>query len=337
MRKILLICTGGTIASKKTDNGLAPELTAKDLLEYIPEIISEGRISVEAVQLFNIDSTNMTPSHWCHIAEAIEKNYDRYDGFVICHGTDTMAYTSAALSYMVQGSSKPIVVTGSQKPIDLSNTDGRQNLTDSIIYAADEASAGVCIVFDGNVIAGTRAKKMRSKSYNAFFSVNFPELAVIRDGKIIRYITPEKSESAPVFYRELSESIVILKLIPGLAPGILEYLFENYDCILIESFGVGGIPDGLLNEFSNQMKSRAAEGKLVVMATQVVNEGSNMEVYEVGRRVKEAFDLMETYDMTQEAAVTKLMLLMKLYGRDREKIRKEFYKTVNYDILYSGN
>ena len=160
MRKILLVCTGGTIASKKSENGLAPELSAKELLSYIPDIISSGNIEVHSVQIFNIDSTNMTPSNWCAIVETIEKYYDEYDGFVVCHGTDTMAYTSAALSYMIRNSLKPIVITGSQKPIDLDITDGRKNLTDSIIYAADEESSGVSIVFDGNVIAGSRAKKM---------------------------------------------------------------------------------------------------------------------------------------------------------------------------------
>ncbi len=337
MRKILLVCTGGTIASKKSENGLAPELSAKELLSYIPDIISSGNIGVHSVQIFNIDSTNMTPSNWCAIVETIEKYYDEYDGFVVCHGTDTMAYTSAALSYMIRNSLKPIVITGSQKPIDLDITDGRKNLTDSIIYAADEESSGVSIVFDGNVIAGTRAKKMRAKSYNAFYSVNFPELAVIRDGRIIRYINPEIPKGDVRFYKELNESVIVLKLIPGLSPDILDYLFKNYDCIVIESFGVGGIPDNMFKEFCVQMEKRMSEGKIVVMATQVVNEGSNMEIYEVGQRIKKAFNLIEAYDMTLEATITKLMLLMRLYKNDYEKIRRAFYETVNHDILYKGD
>ena len=178
---------------------------------------------------------------------------------------------------------------------------------------------------------------MRAKSYNAFYSVNFPELAVIRDGRIIRYINPEIPKGDVRFYKELNESVIVLKLIPGLSPDILDYLFKNYDCIVIESFGVGGIPDNMFKEFCVQMEKRMSEGKIVVMATQVVNEGSNMEIYEVGQRIKKAFNLIEAYDMTLEATITKLMLLMRLYKNDYEKIRRAFYETVNHDILYKGD
>lgn len=334
MKKILLICTGGTIASRKTDDGLTPQISAEDILSYVPE--ARRVCHIDAIQVCNIDSTNMTPEHWKLLVETVEAHYEDYDGFVICHGTDTMAYTSAALSYMIRNSEKPIVITGAQKPIDMDTTDARTNLLDSIIYAADEESRDVVIVFDGNVIAGTRAKKMRAKSYNAFFSVNFPELAVMRDGKIIRYI-PQPHFTEPVtFYKEVNDNVVVLKLIPGSRPEILEYLFKNYDCIIMESFGVGGIPESLLKEFYAQMKKWIQKGKLVVMATQVVNEGSNMEVYEVGHKVKKEFNLIEAYDMTFEATVTKIMLLLSLYHSDYRRIREEFYRTVNFDILYTA-
>ena len=333
-KKILLICTGGTIASRKTQDGLAPQISAEDILSYVPG--ARNYADIDAVQVCNIDSTNMTPAHWQLLVETVEKNYEAYDGFVICHGTDTMAYTSAALSYMIQNSEKPIVITGAQKPIDMDITDARNNLLDSIIYAADDASRDVVIVFDGNVIAGTRAKKMRAKSYNAFYSVNFPELAVMRDGRIIRYIPQQPFQGPVTFYKELNDNVVVLKLIPGSRPDILGYLFNNYDCIIIESFGVGGIPEKLLAEFYGEMKRWLSKGKLVVMATQVVNEGSNMEVYEVGQKVKKEFNLIEAYDMTLEATVTKIMLLQKLWKNDYEKIREEFYRTINFDILYTA-
>lgn len=334
MKKILMIGTGGTIASELTESGLTPGFSTEDLLRFVPSL--KTMCEVDCVQVCNIDSTNMTPSHWLGIASAIRERYEAYDGFVICHGTDTMAYTSAALSYMIRNSEKPIVITGAQKPIDMDTTDARTNLLDSIIYAADEESRDVVIVFDGNVIAGTRAKKMRAKSYNAFFSVNFPELAVMRDGKILRYI-PQPHFTEPVtFYKEVNDNVVVLKLIPGSRPEILEYLFKNYDCIIMESFGVGGIPESLLKEFYAQMKKWIQKGKLVVMATQVVNEGSNMEVYEVGHKVKKEFNLIEAYDMTFEATVTKIMLLLSLYHNDYRRIRQEFYRTVNFDILYTA-
>ena len=283
-KRILLLATGGTIASLLSDHGLKPGLNADQILSFIPEIKEE--CDVDAVQVCNIDSTNMSPDIWKQIVCAIEAKYLYYDGFVVCHGTDTMAYTSAALSYMIQNSNKPIVITGSQKPISEDSTDAKLNLLDSIRYAADDASIGVVLVFNGNVIAGTRAKKTYAHSYNAFSSVNFPTLAVIRERRIIRFI-PQTRYTEPVrFGHNLNDSIVVLKLIPGTKPGLVEYLFQNYDCIVIESFGVGGIPDNLREVFYTQMEHWISRGKIVVMATQVANEGSNMEVYEVGQQVK---------------------------------------------------
>ena len=163
-KNILLIATGGTIASKKSDNGLKPQISPEELMQYIPQV--KDICDFHAVQLINLDSSNMEPKHWKMMVHTIR---EKYDGFVIAHGTDTMAYTAAALSYMIQNSKKPIVITGAQKPIDLEITDAKSNLLDSFLYASDENSQGVQIVFDGKVIAGTRAKKVRSKSYNALF------------------------------------------------------------------------------------------------------------------------------------------------------------------------
>lgn len=135
MRKILMIGTGGTIASTPTEYGLAPGLAPSDILSYIPAV---GQVcEVDTIQVCNLDSTNVTPMHWQLLARTVEEHYGKYDGFVICHGTDTLAYTAAALSYMIQNSAKPIVVTGAQKPIQMDVTDARTNLLDSFIYAAD--------------------------------------------------------------------------------------------------------------------------------------------------------------------------------------------------------
>ena len=137
-KKILLLTTGGTIASHKTEHGLAPALTAEEILEFLP--FMDNVCSLEAQNLFGIDSTNMTCGHWMQIAHAIEENYEAFDGFVVCHGTDTMAYTAAALSYMIQNSAKPIVLTGSQRPLEMEISDARMNLRDSIAYALDGKS-----------------------------------------------------------------------------------------------------------------------------------------------------------------------------------------------------
>ena len=166
MKKILLIATGGTIASGRTEEGLSPKIGAGELLQYVEE--HREFCDVDVIQPFSLDSTNVYARHWLELAALVEKYYQEYEGFVISHGTDTMAFTAAALSYLVQDSRKPIVITGSQKPIDMPVTDARTNLLDSLRFAADARAHGVNIVFGGNVIAGTRAKKERSKSYDAF-------------------------------------------------------------------------------------------------------------------------------------------------------------------------
>jgi len=318
-----MIGTGGTIASKQTGHGLSPGLTSEELLSYIPQVSSV--CDVDAIQVCSIDSTNITPQHWKKMVEAIETHYEHYDGFVLCHGTDTLAYTAAALSYMIQNSRKPIVLTGSQKPINTENTDARTNLLESFIYAADDASRDVAIVFDGKVIIGTRAKKMQSKSYNAFSSINYPYPAIIQDMRVIRYIPPALCEEPVRFYYQMNDSVFVLKMIPGIKAEIFSYIFHHYDCIVIESFGMGGIPENVLDEFYTQMNLWRDKGKIVVMATQVANEGSDMTVYQVGVRVKKDFDLIEAYDMTLEAVITKLMWITALPGKKNdEEIRSLF-------------
>lgn len=324
MKKILLIATGGTIASLKTDSGLAPGITSEELLSFVPD--ARSFCEVDTVQIMNIDSTNIAPEHWLTLTDTIEKNYDKYDGFVICHGTDTLAYTAAALSYLIRGTTKPIVLTGAQKPINLEDTDARKNLLDSLRFACCGKS-GVCIVFGGRVVAGTRARKTRTKSYNAFTSINFPDLADIRDQKIIRFI-PCNDEDAPVFTHKLNTDVVVLKLTPGLPAETFAAVGSLCDGLIIESYGVGGIPDAYLDELDKLVNA----GKTIVMATQVPQEGSDLSVYQVGQRIKERYHLLETYDMTLESTVTKLMWVLG-QAEDREKIRELFYTPINFDIL----
>ena len=157
MKKILMIATGGTIASRLGDNGLSPQMSGEEMLTYVPQI--QTLCEVSCIQLMNIDSTNISPNEWELLAKTIENNYQSYDGFVICHGTDTMAYTSAVLSYLIPKSPKPIVITGSQKPIDLVITDAKTNLLDSFLYCVSKKACGTNIVFNGKVINGARAKK----------------------------------------------------------------------------------------------------------------------------------------------------------------------------------
>lgn len=332
-KKILLIATGGTIASKKSGNGLKPQITPEELLKYIPQV--EDVCDVEAIQLLNLDSSNMEPKHWKLIVHSIKEHYETYDGFVIAHGTDTMAYTAAALSYMIQNSKKPVVITGAQKPIDLEITDAKSNLIDSFLYAADAKSQGVQIVFDGKVIAGTRAKKVRSKSYNAFSSIDYPCLAMIQDMNIMRYIPMLPFEEEVRFYEELDESIFLMKLIPGIRPKILRSIFENYDSIIVESFGVGGMPQSISGEFYKLCQEYP--DKLVVMATQVAHEGSDMTVYEVGHDMKKHCRFLESYDMTLESVIAKTMWMLGNFDITKDNMEDIFYRSINYDVIFGKN
>ena len=334
MKRILLIGTGGTIACKRSADGLRPVITSDELLSFVPSC--REYCQVDTRQIFNIDSTNIQPRHWLDITSAIEENYEDYDGFVICHGTDTMAYTAAALSYLIQDSLKPIVITGAQKPIDMENTDARINLGDSLRFASCERAYGVSIVFDGKVIAGTRGKKERTKSYNAFSSINFPYIAVIQEEHILFYLDDKPAAAQVRFYHSLNPKVVLLKLIPSMDASILTYMAEHYDAVIIESFGVGGLPSYESGDYYRAVKRLTDLGKTVVMTTQVTNEGSNMSVYEVGKNIKKEFGLLEAYDMTLEATVTKIMWILS-QTREPDKIRRLFYKTINRDILWNAS
>lgn len=325
LKKILLIATGGTIASRKTESGLTPKITPEEMLQYVPG--AAEFCEIETVQPLNLDSTNIRPEHWLLLKDTVAEYADQYDGFVICHGTDTLAYTAAALSYLIQHFPKPVVLTGAQRPIDSDITDARMNLLDSLYYAC-YGMGGICLVFDGHVIAGTRARKMRSKSYNAFSSINFPDLATIRGKKLVRYIPPAPAET-PVFYDRLNTNVLLLKLTPGMPKDVFSSAGALCDGLIIESYGVGGIPEYYLSELDALIQ----KGKTIVIATQVPQEGSDLSVYQVGHVLKERYHLLETYDMTLESTVTKLMWVLGQTG-DPEEIKRLFTTPVHYDLLF---
>ncbi|MCR4658323.1 MAG: asparaginase [Lachnospiraceae bacterium] len=334
MKKILLIATGGTIASRYTESGLSPQISGSELLSFVPE--AKEFCKTDVISPFNLDSTNVRREQWLDLCKVIEDHYERYDGFVICHGTDTMAYTAAALSYLIQNSKKPIVITGAQRPIDLPVTDARTNLLDSLRFAAHEKAHDVCIVFNGQVIAGTRAKKERTQSYNAFSSINYPPIAVIQEKRIVFYIDDiNKSEETTAFYHDLNSRVFLYKLIPGSDGKVLKLLLPDYDALIIESFGVGGIPSYGEDSIAGALKEWKEAGKIIVMSTQVTNEGSDMSVYQVGHTIKDILDLPESYDMTLESTVTKVMWILS-ERRNPEDFKRMFYKTVNHDILFSN-
>ena len=329
MKKILMITTGGTIASVQTKNGLVPGIDGNKLLEFIPQISDICNVEVKAI--FNIDSTNVYYKHWLKIAEVIKDEYEKYDGFVICHGTDTMSYTASALSYLIQNSKKPIVITGSQKPINLDISDAKTNLLDSFTYASDENSKGVVLIFNGNVILGTRARKIRTKSFDAFKSIDYPRVAIVKDGIVIHYITNLSVDTK--FYNNLNPNVGLLKLIPGISYEVLEFMLERFDALVIESFGVGGLPTYEDKAFNDLIEKYTKLGKIIVMTTQVPNEGSDIAIYQVGHYLKQNPNILEAYDMTTEAVVTKLMWVL-ANAKNIEEIKELFYKTISNDILF---
>ncbi len=324
MKRICLIATGGTIVSKDSGNGLEPELNAQELLNYAPELEEFSQIEVR--ELYHLDSTNITQEHWIGMAQCVRKEYDRFDGFVIIHGTDTMAYTAAALSYLIQNSAKPVVLTGSQKSIYQRDTDARRNLIDAVRFAADSRSHGVYIVFDGKAILGTRARKTRTRSYNAFSSINCPEAALIEEHRIIRYFEPELAGEVQ-FYEKLNNRVLRVRPYPGISPEILRLTMGSYDGLVIECFGMSGIPS--YGGFDVALKEWADAGKTIVATTQVPHEGSDMSVYRVGKGLMEC-GILEAFDMTPEAVLAKLMWVLG-NAKSKEEIAEKFRKPVFMD------
>lgn len=333
MKNILLIATGGTIASVEDGGGLRPALAGEELARYVPEVA--GLCELDVVQPMNIDSTNMRPADWMRIRDEIVRAYDAYDGFVVLHGTDTMAYTAAALSYLIQESPKPIVLTGSQKPMASPFTDAKLNVYQSLLYAADDRSRDVSVVFGGAVIAGTRARKQRTMSFNAFSSVNFPEIALIRNDRIVRAGAPmtthaqgEGGGSAPLVYDRLDERVCVLKLMPGMNPELFSLLARDYDALILETFGVGGVP--AYGGFRRALFDWVDAGRTLVLTTQVPEEGCDLGVYEVGRAFAEHPGILDGGDMTTEALVAKTMWA-RGQASDADEVRALFGRVVNHD------
>jgi L-asparaginase len=304
MKKILLLAVGGTIASVKGEDGLTPGMTPDELISRLP-VAKSNHYIVESKLLMNIDSSNMQPEFWVKIAEAVYEHYSSYDGFVITHGTDTMAYTSSALSFMLQNLSKPVVLTGSQVPIGFDKTDGKRNIADALRFAC-EPVGGVYVVFDGRVIAGTRAMKMRTKSYDAFESINHPYIAFV-NGSEVKY----NREMPPIGAGELKldtslcPDVFILKLSPGTKPEIFDSIKNLYRGVIIECFGSGGVPFHGRNLLP-KIKELIDSGIAVVITTQCLEEGEDLTIYEVGRRVTQNAVILSG-DMNTEAIVPKLM------------------------------
>ena len=251
---------------------------------------------------------------------------------MIAHGTDTMSYAAATLSYLIQQNEKPVVLTGAQKSIQVPDGDARRNLYEAFAYATDAHACGTHVVFNGHVIAGTRARKTHTKSFDAFSSIDYPDVAVFYDKKLLCYID-ERSECGSVrFYDRLVPEILSIRVIPGMDPSIFDYITAHCRGVVIESFGVGGIPYYGDNTFEEKIAALMENGVRVVITTQVPHEGSNLSVYRVGHIIKEKYRVLEASSMTTEAVIAKMMWAL-AYSNSREGFERLFRTPVGKDQL----
>lgn len=302
--KILVLSTGGTIASGKTDTGLAPSIPIDDIISFIPGV---GQYDFSCESILNLDSSNIQPEEWKIIASAIKNKKDGFDAIIITHGTDTMAYTASMLSFILMGINIPVILTGSQLPVDAPGSDAPKNLGEAFLVAVSGIKPGVYVVFDGKIILGCRSSKVRTLSFNAFESINCEYVGYIVNG-VVRFnrdnLLPDNISGE--FDDNLDQRVFLLKLIPGTNSEFFNsFLKMNYKGLVIEAFGIGGL-HYLRRDLPECINKLIHSGVSVVVISQCTYEISDLSVYEVGQKALSG-GVIPGYDMTTEAAVTKLM------------------------------
>lgn len=306
-RNILIINTGGTLSSVMKESGLAPGLSTQDMRREL-HIVS-GDTNFEIEDFCALDSANIFPEDWSRLAEHISSMRNDYDGIVVIHGTDTLAYTSSMLSFMLQNINIPVVITGSQLSITNPVADAMENLRCAIHMAAS-GRPGVFVAFNRKVILGCRASKVRSLSFDAFESINYPNVATISSlgMNIDDGVIPNRTGVFQLA-NSYSSKVCMIKMFPGIHRSLIESIAEQgYKGLYIEAYGIGGMPF-VKHDFISTIEKVISEGMTVVVGTQCRYEGSKMNVYETGRRALE-IGAIQAYDMTSEAALTKLMWIL---------------------------
>ncbi|NOU16176.1 MAG: type I asparaginase [Bacteroidales bacterium] len=314
---ILIIYTGGTIGMKQNpETGALIPFNFNQIEIEVPEL-KKFHYKLETIS-FNppVDSSDISPDFWIKLAVTIKENYEKYDGFVILHGTDTMSFTASALSFMLQNLDKPVILTGSQLPIGMLRTDGKENLISAIEIAAASHNGQplvpeVCIFFENRLFRGNRATKHNAEHFNAFRSDNYPHLA--EAGINIKYnfafIHYPTSKRDLIIHTNLDNNIGILKLFPGITAEFVDSVLNSpsIKAIILETFGSGNAPS--LSWFLDKIRDAVSRGVVVVNVTQCHAGSVDMEKYENGLILKKA-GVISGYDITFEAAVAKLMLLL---------------------------
>lgn len=319
-KRILIINTGGTLSSVNSEQGLSPGLTSREILEEL-RMVSKN-LELETEDFCSLDSANIFPDDWAALAVRIGQVYLEHDGIVIIHGTDTLAYTASMLSFMLQNIPIPVVITGSQLSISHPVADAMENCRCAIHMAAS-GYPGVFAAFNRKVMLGCRTSKVRSMSFDAFDSTNYPNAAQISalGLHIKKEVLPQKKGVFRV-QSEYSDRVFLLKLYPGIDPSIIGLLKERgYRGIYIEGFGLGGMPF-LKHDFASAVRAAVEDGMTVLAGSQCPYEGSNLSVYETGIQALKG-GVLQAYDMTAEAAVTKLMWVLGQTERP-EEIRDYF-------------
>lgn len=326
MTKILLITTGGTISSVVTRDGLVPA----DSSEILKTFGIQQDIDLSILDLMSIDSTNIIPSHWIQIANAIYENLNSYEGIVVTHGTDTMAYTTSMLSYMIQNPSIPVVFTGSQLPISHPLTDGISNLKYAFCMAGSKIP-GIYMAFDRRIILGCRAVKVRTTGFNAFESINMKSVGKIDSlGLAISELYEIPTKKTPLLNTKYDDNVYLIKLTPGLNPKIIDLLIEaKCHGIVIEAYGIGGIPY-LGNDFTPYISKALAQNIPVVVTSQCLYEESDFSIYKVGSKALE-LGVIEASDMTTEACITKIMWVLG-QTKNLKQIKKLFQTSIAGEI-----
>ena len=315
---VLLIYTGGTIGMvRNAETGALENFDFGHLLEQVPELKRfDCKISTYTFQP-PIDSSDMGLEHWARLVHIIDENYALYDGFVVLHGTDTMAYTASALSFMLENLGKPVILTGSQLPIDMLRTDGKANLISAIEIAATRRSDGspmvpeVCIYFKEKLLRGNRTTKISAEQFNAFRSFNYPELA--KAGIHIRYNEaairrPDPSRPMKAHYL-VDPNVVVLSLFPGIQQRLVHAVLNipGLKAVVLRTFGAGNAPQAPW--FRDELQDATSRGILLVNITQCQDGAVHMGLYETSLPLIDA-GVVCGYDSTPECAIAKLMFLL---------------------------
>lgn len=319
-KKVCIIHTGGTIGMARTEYGYAPlKGFIKSALKDINELNSQDMPEYDLFEYDPLlDSSNISVKEWIKIAQDIKEKYDDYDGFVILHGTDTMAYTASALSFMLEGLTKPVILTGSQIPLCEIRNDGRDNIITALLIASNYSIPEVCLYFGSKLLRGNRATKISSDELIAFDSPNYPTLADVG----VRIELNEKNIAKPGDGLKLTlfeqQQIAVLKIFPGIQYEVFENIMtSNLKGIVIEGFGTGNIPSGAFHKILDKSKEN---GTIIVVCTQCLRGSAIIGEYEVSSGFSKA-GAVSGFNMTVEAAVAKLYYLFSL-NHDVETIKK---------------